>query len=80
MVVYPSNLTVRDVGFFNGNDNDSRITLTMQVGYFPKIDESDNGITVGKGISEDEFRKMQQEGKIDPENVVDTSNDMNDNW
>ncbi len=80
MVVYPSNLTVRDVGFFNGNDNDSRIVLTMQIGYFPKTDESDNGVTVGKGVSEEEFRKMQQEGKIDPENVVDTSNDIDDNW
>lgn len=80
MVVYPSNLTVRDVGFFNGNDNDSRIALVMQIGYFPKVDESDRDITIGKGISEEEFRKMQQEGKIDSQSVVDNSNDINDNW
>lgn len=80
MVIYPSNLTVRDVGFFNGNDNDSRIVLTMQVGYFPRVDETNEDVTVGKGISEDEFKKMQQEGKIDPRSVVDNSNDINDNW
>jgi hypothetical protein len=80
MVVYPANLTVRDVGFFNGDDNDSRISLIMQVGYFPKLDSEDNGISIGKGVSEEEFRKMQQEGKIDPESVVDNSNDINDNW
>jgi len=80
MVVYPSNLTVRDVGFYNGDDHDSRISLVMQVGYFPKVDGANTGITVGKGVSEEEFRKMQQEGKIDPQSVVDTSNDIDDNW
>lgn len=80
MVVYPSNLCVRDVGFFNGEENDSRIVLMMQVGYFPKSESPDNGISVGKGISEEEFRKMQQEGKIDSQYVVDNPNDINDNW
>jgi hypothetical protein len=80
MVVYPSNLTVRDVGFFNGNDNDSRIALTMQIGYFPNVGEDDKDITIGKGISEEEFKRMQQEGKIDPQSVINSSNDINDNW
>jgi len=77
MVVYPSNLTVRDVGFFNGDDNDSRIALVMHIGYFPKIDSEDNGISVGKGISEEEFRKMQQEGKIEPQSTLE---DKNNDW
>lgn len=83
MVVYPSNLCVRDVGYYNGNDNDSRIVLTFHIAYNSKRATSSSqkiDYKVGEGISEEEFKKMQQEGKVDPQSVVDTSNDINDNW
>jgi len=75
MVVYPSNLCVRDVGFYNGDDNDSRIVLTFHIAYNSKKATSQQmNYEVGKGISEEEFNKMKTEGKIDSDSVITNDN------
>jgi hypothetical protein len=76
LVVYPSNLCVRDVGFFNGDNNDSRIALNFHIAYNSKkaTSSSNTNFEVGKGISEEEFNQMKQSGKIDPDTVISTDN------
>jgi len=77
MVVYPSNLCVRDVGFFSGDDNDSRIVLNLHIAYNSKKATSSNSrvnYSVGEGVSEEEFNRMKEEGKIDSGSVITPNN------
>ncbi len=76
MVVYPSNLCVRDVGFFNGDDGDSRIVLNFHIAYNSKKATSTQSIihSVGEGVPEEEFNKMKESGKIDNDFTISTDN------